>query len=46
MANIATAIMSATSSFENESRHDVLCLLDITLGYPVEVRVAADTLAD
>ena len=36
MAKITTAIMSTTSSFENESRHDILCLLDIILGYSME----------
>ena len=46
MAKITTAIMSTTSSFENESRDDILYLLDFTLGYPVEVRVAAEKLAD
>ena len=42
MAKIATAIMSDTSNFENESRHNVLWLSDITLGLSAQTRVVVD----
>ena len=46
MAKIATAIMSATSNFENESRHNVLWLSDITLGLSAQTRVVVDWFTD
>ena len=42
MAKIATEIMSATSNFENDSRHDVFWLSDIILRLSAQTRVAVD----
>ena len=42
MAKIATEIMSATSNFENDSRHDVFWLSDIILQLSAQRRIAVD----
>ena len=42
MAKIASAIMSATSNFENDSRHDVFWLSDIILRLSEQTRVVVD----
>ena len=42
MAKIASAIMSATSNFENDSRHDVFWLSDITIRFSAQTRVVVD----
>ena len=42
MAKIASAIMSATSNFENDNRVDVLRLSDITLRLSAQTRCVVD----